>query len=104
MRCSCRAIAADAADAAPRQKIDPAALRRLTDPTGGSTIILRSDEAVVGAAERIGDELRQQYVLGFAPAHPHDGTFHRVQVTVGDCDKCRARARAGFVADKAPNS
>src|SRR4029077_8975992 len=62
------AIGVNAAD--PDQRADEAALRQLTDPTGGTTIIVRSDEGVLGAAERIGDELRQQYVIGFAPAHP----------------------------------
>jgi Ca-activated chloride channel family protein len=94
------AIGVDAAD--PRQRADEAALRQLTDPTGGTTIIVRSDEAVLGAAERIGDELRHQYVIGFAPAHAGDGRFHKVRVTVTGCPKCRVRARAGFIADKAP--
>ncbi len=97
------AIGVDAPTAFRDARIDAAALRKLTDPTGGSTVIVRSDEAVVGAAERIGDELRQQYVLGFAPAHPGDGKFHSVKVTVTGCGKCRARARAGFIADSPPN-
>lgn len=75
------------------------ALERLTAPTGGATVPVTTDEAAVGAAERIGDELRVQYVLGFVPDH-HDGKFHRVDVTLKGCDGCRARARAGFIADK----
>jgi hypothetical protein len=46
--------------------------------------------------------LRQQYVIGFAPAHPGDGRFHKAQVMVTGCPKCHVRARAGFIADKAP--
>ena len=83
------------------ERLDIAALDRLTKPTGGDTLLVASDDAVTSAAERLGDELRLQYVLGFQPAHPGDGKFHRVQVTVIDCDKCRARTRAGFIADKA---
>jgi Ca-activated chloride channel family protein len=96
------AIGVDAPDGRNPLRVDAAALRQLTDQSGGATIIVRSDEAVLGAAERIGDELRQQYVIGFAPAHPGDGKFHKVKVAVTGCQKCRVRARAGFIADKTP--
>jgi Ca-activated chloride channel homolog len=78
---------------------DVAALERLTAPTGGVTVPVATDAAAVGAAERIGDDLRVQYVLGFVPDH-HDGKFHSVDVTVKGCDGCRARVRAGFIAAK----
>lgn len=78
---------------------DVPALERLTDAAGGATVPAAADDAAVGAAERIGDELRVQYVLGFVPDH-HDGKFHRVDVTLKGCDGCRARVRAGFIADK----
>jgi Ca-activated chloride channel homolog len=76
---------------------DVPALGRLTDPTGGTTVPAASDEAAVRAAERIGDELRVQYVLGFVPDH-HDGGFHHVEVTLKRCDGCRVHVRAGFIA------
>lgn len=95
------AIGVDAASE-PMYGVDPVALRKLTDPTGGSTQIVNSDSAVVGAAERIGDELRQQYMIGFVPAHPADGKFHNVRVTVKGC-ACHVRAKRGYVADK-PNA
>jgi Ca-activated chloride channel homolog len=78
--------------------LDHAALRQLTDPTGGFTEIVHADADAVTAAERIAAELRHQYLLGFVPAHPDDGRFHRVRVTV-TCP-CQVRARAGFIADK----
>jgi Ca-activated chloride channel family protein len=76
---------------------DVPALGRLTDPTGGTTVPAASDEAAVRAAERISDELRMQYVLGFVPDH-HDGAFHHVEVTLKRCDGCRVHVRAGFIA------
>jgi Ca-activated chloride channel family protein len=82
------------------ERLDVAALGRLTMPTGGSATIVTSDDGVIGAAEQIGENLRHQYVIGFAPAHPGDGKFHRVQVTVSTCEKCRTRARSGFIAEK----
>ena len=95
------AIGVDAPTEGP-YAVDPVALRKLTDPTGGMTQIVRSDKAVVGAAERIGDQLRQQYVIGFVSDRPKDGRFHSVRVTVSGCPKCTVRARLGYVADK-PN-
>jgi Ca-activated chloride channel family protein len=93
------AIGVDAPDVPPLYRLDAAALRSLTDSTGGSTRVVHSDGAMVEAAERIGDELRHQYVIGFVPAHPADGKFHSVQITVKGC-ACHVRARRGYVADK----
>lgn len=78
--------------------LDAGALRLVTDPSGGSTQLVNSDQAIAGAAERIGAELRQQYVIGFAPAHAGDGKFHKVQVGVRGCAKCEVRVRSGYVA------
>jgi hypothetical protein len=44
--------------------------------------------------------LRLQYVIGFAPAHPGDGSFHRMQVSVPGCPACRVRTRAGYIGQK----
>jgi Ca-activated chloride channel family protein len=79
--------------------LDQGALRQLTDPTGAFTEVVHADADAVAVAERMATELRHQYLIGFVPAHPDDGKFHRVRVTVTGC-ACRVRARAGFVADK----
>jgi Ca-activated chloride channel homolog len=78
--------------------LDAGALRLVTDPSGGSTQLVSSDQAIAAAAERIGAELRQQDVIGFAPAHAGDGAFHKVQVSVSGCAKCRVRVRSGYIA------
>ena len=96
------AIGVDAPDVPPAYRLDAGMLRELTDPSGGSTRVVHSAGAIAEAAERIGDELRQQYVIGVAPEHADDGKFHKVQVTVSGCDRCHVHARAGFIADKAP--
>jgi len=93
------AIGVDAPDVPLHDRLDATALRQMTDPSGGSTVIVRSDGAVTIAAELIGDELRQQYAIGFVPAHHGDGKFHDVRVTVTGC-ACHVRARRGYVADK----
>jgi VWFA-related protein len=92
-------IDAPAPSDAPDQRFDAKALRDLTDPSGGVTRIVRSDQAVLEAAEWIADELTQQYQIGFEPAKP-DGKVHRVRVTIKNCPKCRARTRTVFVAPK----
>jgi Ca-activated chloride channel homolog len=79
--------------------LDHVALRQLTDPTGGFTAIVHAEADAVTVAGLIAAELRHQYLLGFVPAHPDDGKFHRVGVKVTGC-ACQVRARAGFVADK----
>ena len=80
---------------------DGAALRKLTDPTGGFSVMVHSLSGVPEAAARIAGELQRQYVIGFAPAHAADGRFHHVRVTTSAC-KCRVRARAGYSADRSP--
>lgn len=69
------AIGVDTPDVPPPYRLDVAALRSLTDPTGGSTRVVHSDGAIVGAAGRIGDELRRQYVIGFVLPIPPMASF-----------------------------
>ncbi len=70
-------------------------LQRLAEPTGGSVIIASTVREVEGAAQRVADELRQQYTLGFYPQHAGDKTYHRLRVTTRHPDY-RVRTRAGY--------
>jgi hypothetical protein len=69
----------------------------MTDRTGGATLVVRTPEAIANAAGQIGDELREQYMIGFTPTAAADGKFHTVKITVSGCDKCQVRARRGYV-------
>jgi Ca-activated chloride channel family protein len=71
-------------------------LQRLAEPTGGSVIIASTIREVEAAAQRIADELRQQYTLGFSPQHAGDGTYRRVRVTTRHPDY-RVRTRDGYL-------
>jgi Ca-activated chloride channel family protein len=82
------------------QRLNAGALKRLTVPTGGATRLVATDASILTAADQISNELRHQYVIGFPPAHPGDGKFHRVQVSLSGCATCRVRTRAGYIADK----
>jgi VWFA-related protein len=87
---------------APDKEFDANALRQVTNPTGGMTVVVRQDAGVPAAAAAIVDDLRRQYLVGFEPGRPADGRFHRVSITVHDCEGCRVRAAQGYVAGREP--
>ena len=78
------------------EPLDEETLKALADPTGGFVTTVHANADIPGAVERVLNDLRDQYLIGFVPTHPADGKFHKLKVTVRGCD-CRARARAGFV-------
>ncbi len=78
------------------EPLDEETLKALVDPTGGFVTTVHANTDVPSAVERVLNDLRDQYLIGFTPTHPPDGAFHKLQVTVRGCD-CHARARAGFV-------
>jgi Ca-activated chloride channel family protein len=71
-------------------------LKALVDPTGGFVTTVHANADIPSAVERVLNDLRDQYLIGFTPTDPADGKFHKLRVTVRGCD-CHARARAGFV-------
>jgi Ca-activated chloride channel family protein len=71
-------------------------LERLAGPTGGSVIIASSVREVESAAQRIAEELRQQYTLGFYPQNAGDQPYHRLRVATRHPDH-RVRTRAGYL-------
>jgi Ca-activated chloride channel homolog len=78
------------------EALDEETLKALVDPTGGFETTVHANADIPSAVERVLNDLRDQYLIGFVPTHPADGKFHKLQVTVRGCD-CHARARAGFV-------
>ena len=75
-------------------------LQRLAEPTGGSVIISSTVREVEAAAQRVAEELRQQYTLGFYPQNAGDKTYHRLRVMTRHPDY-RVRTRAGYLTAKA---
>jgi Ca-activated chloride channel family protein len=71
-------------------------LQRLAEPTGGSVIISSTIREVEAAAQRVAEELRQQYTLGFYPQNAGDKAYHRLRVTTRHPDH-RVRTRAGYL-------
>ncbi len=89
----------DRAPAAPvfDDPVDLAALRSLTDDSGGRTEIVRTAGDLGPATAGIADELSRQYFLAYASNAPRDGQWHTITLEVRDRD-VTVRARRGFIA------
>jgi Ca-activated chloride channel homolog len=78
-------------------RVNDAALRAMTDDTGGRTEIIRSARDLSPATARIAAELSRQYFLAYASPAPKDGRWHDIRLEVMD-KSWHVRARRGFVA------
>jgi Ca-activated chloride channel family protein len=76
--------------------IDPRALRRLTDETGGRTEVVKGFKNLDEATARLADEFNQQYLIGYT-APNRDGRWHTITVDVRRKGS-HVRARAGYTA------
>jgi Ca-activated chloride channel family protein len=66
--------------------------------SGGRIVPVHSLAEIEPAFAAILHELRAQYVLGYFPsACRHDGSWHRVLVTVKDASGCRVHTRDGYL-------
>jgi Ca-activated chloride channel homolog len=85
----------------PRRAVDDrvnvAALRDITDESGGRTEIIRSSLDLDPATAGIADELSRQYFLGYPSDGIKDGRWRAIRVEVSN-PNYRVRARSGFVA------
>jgi VWFA-related protein len=74
--------------------------KKLTDETGGRTIVVRNEKKLEEAFDQISEELRSQYTLGYYSTNgAHDGTYRKVKVdtTHKDLD---VLSRRGYYAPK----
>jgi len=78
-------------------RVNPYALREITDDSGGRTEVVHDSADLGAATARIAEELNQQYVLAYTSTRAPDGQYHslRVRVTLPDH---KVRARRGYVA------
>ena len=79
------------------ERVNVAALREITDDSGGRTEIIRGARDLDPATAGIAYELSQQYYLGYAATGVKDGRWHSIRVEVRNGDYI-VRARRGFVA------
>lgn len=84
-------------------RVNPAALRAITDQSGGRTEVVMTTADLTDATARIAEELRSQYLLGYTSTHGADGRFHSIRVRVTR-EGYKVRARNGYVAGLAPRT
>jgi len=80
-------------------RVNPGALRQITDDSGGRTAVVHDTDEIAMATEQIADELNRQYVLGFTSTKPPDGQYHSLRVRVKKPGH-RVQARRGYVAGR----
>jgi hypothetical protein len=78
-------------------RVNVAALRDITDDSGGRTEIVRSTRDLDPATAGIADELSKQYYLGYPSSGKKDGRWHSIRVELRN-RSYRVRARKGYVA------
>jgi len=78
-------------------RVNAAALRDLTDDSGGRTEIVRDSRDMDPATAGIASELSQQYFLAYPAAARKDGRWHNIRVEVRD-RRYTVRARRGYMA------
>jgi len=81
----------------PDDRVNVAALRDMTDDSGGRTEIIRDARDLNPATAGIADELSKQYYLGYQSSGAKDGKWHSIRVEVRN-HNYRVRARRGYVA------
>jgi hypothetical protein len=80
-------------------RVNVAALRDITDDSGGRTEIVRFTRDLDPATAGIADELSKQYYLGYAASGPKDGRWHAIRVELRN-GVYHVRARKGYVAGR----
>jgi VWFA-related protein len=84
----------------PRYGIDEGVAKKLTDATGGRTIVVNSEKDLSKAFDQISEELRSQYTLGYYPTNSvRDGTYRKIKVELDNKD-LEALARRGYYAPR----
>jgi VWFA-related protein len=79
------------------ERVNPDALREVTDDTGGRTEIVRGFGDLQAATARLADELSKQYSLAYSSTEERDGRWHTIKVEVRD-RRLTVRARRGYMA------
>jgi Ca-activated chloride channel homolog len=78
-------------------RVNVAALRDITDDSGGRTEIVRTTRDLDPAVTGIADELSRQYYLGYPSTGVKDGRWHAIRVELRN-PSYHVRARRGFIA------
>jgi len=79
------------------ERVNVAALRAMTDDSGGRTELVRTSRDLDPATAGIADELSKQYFFAYPAAAKKDGRWHTIRVEVRD-GRYHVRARRGYMA------
>ncbi len=72
--------------------------KKLTDETGGRTIVVRNEKDLNKAFDELYDELRTRYTIGYSPANKkRDGSYRKIKVEMKN-KEYSALARRGYYA------
>ena len=75
-------------------------IRKFVDETGGRAYFPLKLDDLAADFQKIGDELRSQYVISYAPENQNlDGTYREIRVEMKD-KKYKARTRRGYFASR----
>jgi VWFA-related protein len=77
--------------------VNVAALREMTDDSGGRTEVVRDPRDLDPATASIADELSKQYDLAYTSPGQKDGRWHSIRVEVKN-HAYRVRSRRGYIA------
>ena len=78
-------------------RVNVAALREMTDDSGGRTEVVRDARDLNPSTASIADELSKQYYLGYQASGKNDGRWHTIRVEVRS-GRYVVRARKGYIA------
>ncbi len=83
----------------PEETNGPKLLGELAHQTGGRDFAIRDLEDLPTVCERIGNELRNQYVVGYAPANAEGDSYRHIKVTVtgSEMPPMRVYHRQGYL-------
>ena len=80
--------------------VNESAAKKITDETGGRTIVVRSEKRLEEAFQEISEELRSQYTLGYYSSNSaRDGTYRKLRVDASQKD-LDVLTRRGYYAPK----
>ncbi len=61
--------------------------KKMTDETGGRTIVVRNEKNMEQAFDQISEELRSQYTLSYIPTNKaHDGSYRKIKLEMKNKD------------------
>jgi VWFA-related protein len=73
---------------------------KITDETGGRTIVVNNEKHLEEAFDQISEELRSQYTLGYYPTNSsRDGKFRKIKIDMANKD-LKVLARKGYYAPR----